>query len=275
MYRYLARYYMSLRECLVPPQRMETQAEVLADLHTCADNLKARVDELEVRAERCLQDAVVRARAAQHCKTPADRAHERRNAQLLLEERRRVRMEQDKAKRMAHLLRAQIDNVVATQVDSLIVDAMRAYSANAARLSMPARTEQLSRLGEELSERNVELEAMQEAMQGVFASNDRYGDEGLEEAELLQELDDLLLPSPRAAAVVVVPQAAAPSSSAPPMMAAPSAAPMMAQPQAARTPAAPLAAAVRAEEEEEQEAKKEPERVRCAVEAGPLPSYIS
>jgi hypothetical protein len=194
MYRYLAKTYMSLRECLVPSQRLEAQTEILADLHGCIENLNTRVLELEARIDRCKQQAVYHVQLGKREATTTGRAREMQRARLCMEERRRVQSEHDKALRMTHMLQMQIDSIVSSNVDNLIVDTMRAYNMNAARLAMPKRASQIAKLGDELTERQSELMTLQDAMAGVTMLPMEGGPDAasLDEQELMQELDSLM-----------------------------------------------------------------------------------
>ena len=193
MFRYFARTYMAFRECFVPTQRLEAQTEILADLHGCIENLNARVIELETRIERCKRQAIYHIQLSKREVNTTGRTRETQRARLCMEERRRVQIEHDKALRMAHMLQMQIDSIVSTNVDNLIVDTMRAYNLNASRLAMPARADQISRLGDELSDRQNELTALQDAMHGVTMHLDP---DGLVDDQLMQELEGLLQTEP-------------------------------------------------------------------------------
>ena len=209
MFRFFAQTYMAMRECVAPTPRLEAQTEVLADLHACIDQLKVRKLELDTRIERCRLDALSHLRVAAREPTAAGRMREKGLARMCLEERRRVQTQHDKAQRMYHMLQMQVDGIAASSMDNLIVDAMRSYNLNAARMAMPARARQVSQLGDELSERQTELFALQEAIASVTLGG---ADEDAEdsEAQLMQELEALLASpdSPRAPLSAETPSAA-------------------------------------------------------------------
>ena len=192
MFRYFAQTYMALRECLAPTQRLEAQTEVLADLYACIDNLNTRTIELETRIERCRTQAIFRLKLSRSEPTETGRLREKQRARLCVEERRRVQNEHAKALRMAHMLQMQVDGIASTSMDNLIVDTMRAYNTNASRMGMPARTRQVSKLSEALTERQTELCALQEAIASVTIV-DGEDDADEMEAQLMQELDALFL----------------------------------------------------------------------------------
>jgi hypothetical protein len=195
MHRYVAKTYLAFRECLLPTPRHEMQTEVLADLHGCIENLNTRVIEFAARADRCKQQAIYHLQLAKKEPTSAGRIREQHRARLCMEERKRVHTEHDKALRMAHTLQMQVDNIVATDMDNLIVDTMRAYNMNASRLSLPMRTDQISRLGDELSDRQSELTALQEALTNVTQQMDTNTMDtlGTDDEQLMGELDALLM----------------------------------------------------------------------------------
>jgi hypothetical protein len=169
MFRHFARTYMAVRECFAPVghRRLEAQTEVLADLHSCLESLHTRVLEMEQRITKCKQQAVHHMLLSRREGTAMGRAREQQRAQLCMQDRRRVQGDHDKAMRMMHMLQTQIDSIVATNMDNIIVDTMRNYNLNAARLSMPARADQILHLGDELADRQSEIAALQEAISGV------------------------------------------------------------------------------------------------------------
>ena len=195
MFRFFAQTYMAVRECMAPTPRLEAQTEVLADLHACIDQLKVRKLELDARIERCRVDALGHMRLANREPTAAGRTRERGLARMCLEDRRRIQTQYDKAQKMYHMLQMQVDGIAASSMDNLIVDAMRSYNLNAARMAMPARARQVSQLGDELSERQTELYALQEAIASVTLVG---GEDDLQledsEAQLMLELEALMAP---------------------------------------------------------------------------------
>jgi len=108
---------------------------------------------------------------------------ERARARMYLEDKRRIQTEYDKAQRSIHMLQQQIDSIVSSQVDMAIVDALRQFNANAARLSLPTRAQEIEHLAEELAERQVEVSNFQEAISGVSSA--------MEDSTIKEESDDL------------------------------------------------------------------------------------
>ena len=219
MFRYFARTYMSFRECLVPnmQRRREAQEEILADLHTCIEQLHTRILDMETRIERCTQQAQFHALQAKRAASSVARtgchsvahARETQRAKMYLHDRRRIQAEHDKALRMAHMLQSHIDGLVSSHVDTMIVQTMRSFNTVAARLSMPSLTSQVETLSDELSDRNSELSALQEAMNSVASacaasaptpmSMDMDGALSADDAALMQELDALFADTSAAA----------------------------------------------------------------------------
>lgn len=184
MLPFLAKYYMSLRECFIVDRRREAQEEVVADLHTCLEQLTYRCSEMELKIENSLQHAVRHMHLSKKETTAAGKARERARAQMFMADRRRTQKEHDKALRSIQMLQQQIDSIVSTHVDMVIVDAMRNYNATAARLALPQRTMEVDMLNDCLAERQHEIQAMQAAMSGVGALPQEE-----EDGDLLRELD--------------------------------------------------------------------------------------
>jgi len=206
MFRHVARSYMALRECLVPNRRREAQEEVVADLHTCLEQLSLRTTELESRISHCAERAMYHFQMSKKEQTAMGKTRERQRAKMYMEDRRRVIAEHDKALRMTHALQAQIDSIVSSHVDMLILETMRGYNATAASLAMPQRASEIERLGEELADRHSEVNALQDAISGVtIACGSSTADiSGSQDDDLMQELEALLVvgsstPAPAAA----------------------------------------------------------------------------
>ena len=194
---------MAFLECIAPPRRREAQEEVLADLNTCIEQLSARTLELEARIAKCTEHALLHGKLAIRSGTShVVQARERQRAKMYLLDKRRIQAEHDKGLRMIHLLEAQIDSIMSSHVDSLVIQTMRSYNSTALRLAAPALTSQLENLSDELSDRSHELHALQEALNDVASSMNVTNDNRLtisgegnvlsEDAQLALELDELL-----------------------------------------------------------------------------------
>jgi hypothetical protein len=204
MYKHFARTYIALLECFTPNRnrRREAQEELLADLNSCIEQLADRTLEMETRIERCTEQATFHARLAQRAGVnSAVRTREQQRAKMHLRDRQRIQAEHEKALRMTHMLESHIDGIVASHVDTLIVQTMRSYNHTARRLAMPALTSQVEHLSEALSDRNQELFDLQEALNGVAtAASSADLNPNLSDDALMLELDALLAePAPPAA----------------------------------------------------------------------------
>ena len=142
--------------------------------------------------------------------TPAQRQRELLRAKMFMQDRQRLRAEHEKTLRMMHLLQTQIDSIMASNVDALVVQTMRSYNSTAAQLAVPALTSQLESLSSQLDDRTHELGRLQEALNSIATpATGLLGDEdGMDDASLMQELDQLLLddsaPTQATESVVVV-----------------------------------------------------------------------
>ena len=215
MFRYFAHTYMAVRECIAPNsnRRREAQEEILADLNHCLEQVQARIAEMESRIERCTEQAVAQGRIANDKGVNITvRTRAQLRAKMFMHDRRRLQSEHDKAMRITHLLQTQIDSVLSSHVDTLIVQTMRSYNHTAMRLGAPALTSQIENLSDQLSDRSHELGNLQEALAGITTSMQPLlsgGGESLDEedsgdARLMAELeamlrsdDDVVLAEPR------------------------------------------------------------------------------
>ena len=192
---YIARAFMAIRECWVTDRRKETQEEVVADLHSCLEHLAYRCSEMESKIDKCTKRAVYHMNLSKKESTPAGIARERARAKMYMLDRVRLQKENDKALGSMHMMQQQIDSIVSSHVDMVIVDDMRGFNATAARMALPQKASEIEKLGECLAERQIEAKNIQDAM-GAFNSaitgrdSDDCSDADL---MLMQELDELLL----------------------------------------------------------------------------------
>jgi chromosome segregation ATPase len=191
----MARMYMSMRECWVTDRRREAQEEVVADLHSCLEQLTYRCTEMETKIEKCKQNAVYHMQLSKKESAPAAVTREKTRAAMYMQDRRRLQGEHDKALRSMHMLQQQIDSIVSSHVDMVIVDAMRGFNATAARMALPAKTQEIEKLSDSLADRHHEVQNLQEALGGVtFGADDDLNSE----ESLMRELDELLEPAVKA-----------------------------------------------------------------------------
>ena len=199
MFHYFARTYMAVRECMAPNgnRRREAQEEILADLNHCLEQVQARLAEMESRIERSTEQAVAQARIArQRSLNITLRTRAQMRAKMFMHDRRRLQSEHDKAMRITHLLQTQIDSVLSSHVDTLIVQTMRSYNHTAMRLGAPALTSQIESLSDQLSDRSHELGNLQDALSSITTSMQAFGDPALDDdggdAQLMEELEAML-----------------------------------------------------------------------------------
>ena len=203
MLKRMACAWMALRDCLVPPsdRRREMQEVVVADLHTCLEQLQSRTLDMENKITRCGEQAMFHMQQAQKAGISAPaRQRDRQRAKTHMEERRRLQQQLDKATLMSVAIKKQIDSIVSSHMDMLIVDAMRGFNYAATNMALPQRSTEVEHLGEELVDRQGEVAAMQEAIMGIGVnmmtlnqtSSQGTTDTVEEDSELWSELEDLM-----------------------------------------------------------------------------------
>lgn len=208
-----AKAYMAMRECLVPDKTREVQEEIIADLHNCLEQLTDRCLDMESRIVLATDRMLVHAKAARAATDNIpDKIREKNKAKQYLQEKKRIQAEYDKTQRNIQLIQQQIDSIVSSQLNMVVVDAMKQFNHNATRLSLPSRRVEIEHLEEQLADRTREVAEMQEAMQSIStactniasASTGHNGDSSSlddvsaamneEDEELWRELDLYLSP---------------------------------------------------------------------------------
>lgn len=206
IFSHFAKAYMAMRECLVPDKTREAQEEIVADLHNCLEQLSDRVMDMESRIVTCTERMVVHAQASKSTSiSNIQKIREKTKAKQYLQEKKRIQAEYDKTHKNMILIQQQIDNIVSSQLNMVVVDAMKQFNYNAARLSLPARTIELENLEEQLVDRTREVAGLQDAMQNIsttctntFASaistnnSDNLSSLNDDDDELWKELDSYL-----------------------------------------------------------------------------------
>ncbi len=186
----MAKVWMTMLECAAPPtaRRREMQETVVADLHTCIEQLQVRMVDMETKITSCGEQAIFHMQQAGKGSVPS-RQRDRMRAKTHMEERRRLQKQLDKAVLMNNAIQKQIDNIMASNMDMLIVDAMRGFNHAAANMVLPQRLVEVETLGDQLADRQSEVVAMQEAITGIGAHcMEAGGDDG----DIWQELNDLM-----------------------------------------------------------------------------------
>ncbi len=173
----------------------------MADLHTCLEQLQTRTLDMESKVTRCGEQALFHLQQSQRpaASAPA-RSRDRQRAKGHMQERRRMQQQLDKASLMSVAIQKQIDSIVASHMDMLIVDAMRGFNHAAVNMALPQRATEVDSLGEQLADRQSEVATMQEAICGIGVSMNSLNDCSLasaggaedDDGELWRELDELL-----------------------------------------------------------------------------------
>ena len=147
---------------------------------------------MEAKATRCGEQALFHMQQSQRSTATAPaRQRDRQRAKGHMEERRRLQQQLDKAALMSGAIQRQIDSIVSSHMDMLIVDAMRGFNHAAANMALPERSSEVDSLAEQLADRQTEVATMQEAIMGIGASMNECSMQD-DESELWRELDDLM-----------------------------------------------------------------------------------
>ena len=199
----MANAWMVLRDCMVPPsdRRREMQEVVVADLHTCLEQLQTRTLDMETKVTRCGEQALFHMQQAKRASATAPaRQRDRMRAKGHMQERRRMQQELDKASLMSIGIQKQIDSIVSSHMDMLIVDAMRGFNHAATKMGLPQRATEVDHLGEQLADRQSEVATMQEAILGIGASMTALNEcsssvtpAAEDDSDLWLELDELMM----------------------------------------------------------------------------------
>jgi hypothetical protein len=89
---------------------------------------------------------------------------------------------------MNNAIQKQIDNILSSNMDMLIVDAMRGFNQAATSMVLPQRLTEVENLGDQLADRQSEVIAMQDAIMGIGVNCM----DGNDDVDIWQELDDLM-----------------------------------------------------------------------------------
>ena len=189
-----AKIFMAVRECLIPNRGNEAQEEVIADLNTCLEQLIQRSTDMEGRIDVYMKKAASHLKSSKKENTLSGKNRERSRAKMYMEDKRRVQAEYDKTQRSIHMLQQQIDCIISSHTDMVIVDTMRQFNATASRLSLPHKTKEIEGLGEELNERKEEICVFQDAMQEMSSALGGIENNGEMDQDtlLMQELEDYI-----------------------------------------------------------------------------------
>lgn len=156
--------FMNLKECMRKGKDELTTEEVIADLHTYLEHLQKKSVEMESRIEKCAQQAIFHKNKAQQEATKSGKERESNRAILFLKDKRRLQDEQDKVMKFTHVIRQQIDSLTTSELDSIMVDAMRQYNMTATQMGLPDRAREIEELGNDLQERFSEATQLQQTL---------------------------------------------------------------------------------------------------------------
>jgi hypothetical protein len=191
-----ATLFLNFKECMVKENKTQSHEEVIADLHTYLEHLTQKTSDMEVRISKCNQKALYHKQQAQHEPTKSGKEREYNRAKLYLKDKRRLQDEQDKAMNFTHVIRQQIDSLTTSELDSIMVEAMRQYNITATQMGLPDKTRDIEKLGEDLQERFSEASQLQQMLgdatnPSLLSSNLSMSNSMDEEEELALELEAL------------------------------------------------------------------------------------
>jgi hypothetical protein len=188
-FKWMAKVWMTMLECAAPTtvRQRDMQESVVADLHTCMEQLQVRMEDMETKITRCGEQAIYHMQQSARGSAPS-RQRDKLRAKTHMEERRRLQRQLDKAVVMNNTIQKQIDNILSSNMDMLIVDAMRGFNHAATNMVLPKRLTEVENLGDQLADRQSEVTAMQEAIMGIGNNCTVGADDG----DLWQELDELM-----------------------------------------------------------------------------------
>jgi hypothetical protein len=161
----LSTVVVHLRECIARHggrrKRPQSTEEVVADLYTYLEQLNAKCGELEGQAKMCQQRALFHRKLANTAVTEQCKQRELNWGKVYLQDKHRLQNKLDRLLRCMHFIRQQIDSLTCSQVDNIMLDAMRQYNMTAKRLGLPDKSREIEALSGELQERFTEVEELQ------------------------------------------------------------------------------------------------------------------
>ena len=181
-------------ECmLLRRRRVASLEEVIADLYTYHEQMTQKCAELEARIKKCSQCALLHKQKALMETSPLAKERELSKAKMHLKDRHRLQQHQDRTRRFMHLIRQKIDNITSSQMDNLMVEAMRQYNMTAKRMGLPDKSKEIDTLGKEIQERFDEVNELQGLLSEASnpLQNSNFNEEE-EDQELLLELEALM-----------------------------------------------------------------------------------
>jgi hypothetical protein len=159
-----ATLFLNFKECFVKDNKSQSNDEVIADLHTYLEHLNEKNQLMEERITKCNQKALFHKVQAQKDPTKVGKERELKRAKLIIKDKRRLQDEQDKITKFTYVIRQQIDSLTNSELDSIMVDAMRQYNMTAKQMGLPDRTREIDELGNDLNERFLEASQLQQIL---------------------------------------------------------------------------------------------------------------
>ena len=191
-----ATVFVSLKECVVKENRLPSSEEVIADLHTYLEFLNKKTSEIEIKIRKCEQKALYHKKQADQEASKSGKTREQNRAKLFLKDKRRLQDEQDKAMKFTHVIRQQIDSLTTSELDNIMIDAMRQYNMTATKMGLPDRTKEIEELGNDLQERFSEASQLQQILgdatdPSALSTSLAFGSLEVDEADLELEFESL------------------------------------------------------------------------------------
>ena len=213
---------LKLRECIqLRHRRIVSSDEVVADFYTYLEQLNQKCGELEGKIHTCNQRALLHKQKASAEATRHGKQREITRAKMYLQDKHRLQEDQDRTMRFMHLIRQQIDSLTSSQMDNIMVDAMRQYNMTALRMGLPDKSKDIEHIGREVQERFSEVSELQRLLSEATdpCNTGLWKDE--DDLDLMLELEALgeecemtaVVSIPKPAVVVPLPTAEEPVSS--------------------------------------------------------------
>ena len=190
----LSTVVVQLRECMVwhsGRRRSQSSEEVVADLYTYLEQLNSKCGELEAKVQKCNQRALFHRQRAEAERTRHCKQRELNRGKLYLQDKHRLQEDQDRTLRFMHLIRQQIDSLTSSQMDNIMVDAMRQYNMTAKRMGMPDKSKDIESLSREIQDRFSEVDDLQRLLNDAADPFNTGLLKEEDEEELMMELNAL------------------------------------------------------------------------------------
>jgi hypothetical protein len=183
---------LQLRECVIVRQRREiSNEEVVADFHTYLEQLNVKCGKLETEIQRCNQRALLHKQKAEAEGSRPGKERELKRAKLHLQDKHRLQEDQDRTLRFMLRIRQQIDSLTSSQMDNIMVEAMRQYNQTAKRMGLPDKTKAIDELSKDIEKRFEEVHELQTLLSEATDPSGTGLCESLDDDDLMLELEAL------------------------------------------------------------------------------------